>query len=81
MANRVVDAALGGGMKKLLLFAGVATLALTFAFAYVVSPPPPPMLDANRRPLATSLHGTPTPAQRVAWARRRTRAYTAMGRL
>ena len=41
-------------MKKLLLFAGVATLALTFAFAYVVSPPPPPTLDANRRPLATS---------------------------
>ena len=41
-------------MKKLLLFAGVATLALTFAFAYVVSPPPPPMLDANRQPIATT---------------------------
>ncbi len=42
-------------MKKLLLLAGVVTLALTFAFAYIIAPPLPPMLDANRQPIATSV--------------------------
>ena len=41
-------------MKKLLLFAGVATIALTGAFAYVITPPPVPLFDANRMLLAES---------------------------
>lgn len=42
-------------MKKLLLLAGVVTIAITFAFSYIVSPPPLPLLDANRQVLAESV--------------------------
>ncbi len=41
-------------MKKLLLFAGVVTFAVTAAFAYFIEPPPLPLFDANRQLLAES---------------------------
>ena len=41
-------------MKKLLLILGIVTFVVTAAFAYFISPPDPPLLDANLRPLATS---------------------------
>ena len=41
-------------MKKLLLFAGIATVLITAAYAYVIEPPPTPLFDANRMLLAES---------------------------
>ena len=42
-------------MKKLLLVAGIITFLVTAAFAYVIAPPIPPLLDDNRLPLAESV--------------------------
>jgi hypothetical protein len=39
-------------MKKLLLIAGLVTTLTMGAFAYVITPPPVPLFDANRRLLA-----------------------------
>ena len=41
-------------MKKLLLLAGIATIGVLFAYAYVIKPPPVPLFDANRMLLAES---------------------------
>ena len=41
-------------MKKLLLLAGIITVLVVGAFAFVIPAPEPPLLDANRRPLAES---------------------------